>query len=74
MSFLSAQEVSVILKCVSVLLLTGFERVTPVSTGNVGDTILKYVSVLLLTGFEHVPPVSRGSVGDNDVSFVTDRL
>ena len=73
-SFLSAQEVSVILKYVPVLLLTGFERVTPVSTGNVGDAILKYVSVLLLTGFERVPPVSRGSVGDNDVSFVTDRL
>ena len=33
-----AQEMSVILKYVSILSLTGFERVLPVSTGSVGDT------------------------------------
>ena len=38
MSLLSVQEVSVILKYVSVLSVKGFERGPPVSTGSVSDT------------------------------------
>ena len=39
-----AQEVSVILKYVPVLLLTGFERVPPVSRGSVGDNDVSFVT------------------------------
>ena len=62
MALLSAQEVSAILKYVSVLSLKGFERGPPVSTGSVGDTDVSFVTERLERG----PPVSTGSVGDTD--------